>query len=612
MDLFSTNSIFKTKTGRYLPGPILLLLLFALFISGKTVWSATISDFKGASPTIITTPGTEIPRQCPKGTVGRWPNCIKLIQQKCPRGSKGVWPNCRTVIQPRKCPKGASGTWPNCRSIIQPRKCPKGTTGRWPNCRTPIQPRKCPKGTTGRWPNCRTTIQPRKCPEGASGIWPNCRKIIKPIPRACPKGTQGQWPNCKNIIKPRPSVCPPGTWGRWPNCSQVVAPTPPIESNIKPTKPAPQPTPIIAAAEPLKDQRPDEVVLMIRSQADASAIAKTYQLQALRGENNGLLQSRIQHFQIPDNRSVDAVLAAMKGDQRILLSQPNHLYRLQQGMNQSGRIMGQYAATKMNLSATHDLSQGEGVVVAVIDSAIDTQHTELNGVIERSFNATNKRSSTQDSHGTAVASIIGGQDQLWGVAPACRLLAVRAFFQEKDELLTTSFTLLRAIDWAHKNRAQILNLSFTGPKDAALERILKAAHDKGIVSIAAAGNGGSQAPTAYPAAYSEVIAVTAIDKADKLYTKANHGHYIDLAAPGVDLLVAVPSGSYGFESGTSFATAHISGLTAMMLARNPDLTPSRIRSLLLTHADDLGPKGKDAIYGAGRVDTLDSVKAASK
>jgi subtilisin family serine protease len=368
------------------------------------------------------------------------------------------------------------------------------------------------------------------------------------------------------------------------------------------------------AADRLEDQRPDEVVLLLDSAEGndaALAVARQYRLTLMQGQSNELMQARVQRYRITDGRTPADVLSAMQGDKRILLSQPNHLYRLQSGEGGGGKLDGQYAADKIRLGAAHSLAKGRRTLIAVIDSGVDLRHPELAGAVARSFDAVGDGTVQPDAHGTAVAAIIGARSRLLGVAPAGRLLAVRAFKREgRDERITTTFILLRAIDWAYRNQARILNLSFTGPRDAAVELLLTAAHGKGVVLTAAAGNGGAEASAAYPAAYPQVIAVTALDRSDRLYSEANQGDYIALAAPGVDLLVAVPNGGYGFKSGTSFAAAHVSGMIALMLERNPTLTPDQVHSLLTASTTDLGPRGRDAMFGAGGVDALRSVEAA--
>ena len=154
-------------------------------------------------------------------------------------------------------------------------------------------------------------------------------------------------------------------------------------------------------------------------------------------------------------------------------------------------------------------------------------------------------------------------------------------------------------------------MSFTGPNDSLLEESVKAAGAKGAIIIAAAGNGGPQAPPAYPAAYPGVIAVTAIDVADRLYPLANRGNYISVAAPGVDVLA--PSGNHAHQivSGTSYAAAHVSGIVALMIERYPTLDAEAARVALTAAAIDLGPPGPDDQFGAGAVNAFTALRAVA-
>jgi subtilisin family serine protease len=130
-----------------------------------------------------------------------------------------------------------------------------------------------------------------------------------------------------------------------------------------------------------------------------------------------------------------------------------------------------------------------------------------------------------------------------------------------------------------------------------------------VVLIAAAGNNGPSAPPAYPASYPEVIAVTATDANDGLFAQANRGPYVAVAAPGVDILVAAPGARYDMTTGTSVAAAHVSGLAALLLEQQPNLTPDALTAVLVRSARDLGVAGRDVHYGAGLVSALDALNA---
>ena len=170
--------------------------------------------------------------------------------------------------------------------------------------------------------------------------------------------------------------------------------------------------------------------------------------------------------------------------------------------------------------------------------------------------------------------------------------------------IATTMALLRGLQWSADKHARVVNLSLAGARDGLLGDAIAAMIAKEIVIVAAAGNSGATAPSAYPAAFENVIAVTATDSDDALYTAANHGSYIAVAAPGVDVLAPALYEAYQMNSGTSFAAAHVSGVIALLLQRDPKLPVQKIRETLQSGAKDLGPPGMDDQFGAGRVNAL--------
>jgi subtilisin family serine protease len=153
-------------------------------------------------------------------------------------------------------------------------------------------------------------------------------------------------------------------------------------------------------------------------------------------------------------------------------------------------------------------------------------------------------------------------------------------------------------------------MSFAGPSDPQLRNALAAAYKKGMVLIAAAGNAGPSSPPLYPGADPNVIAVTATDSRDAVFAGANRGNYVALAAPGVDVFAPAPDGTYQLTTGTSVAAAEVSGIAALLIERNPALTPADVRRILTSTAKRLGPKARDPNYGAGLVNAFDAVRAA--
>ena len=267
--------------------------------------------------------------------------------------------------------------------------------------------------------------------------------------------------------------------------------------------------------------------------------------------------------------------------QNIGVAQPNYVYRLQQDGRTPAPLAvpsvpplprgdpAQYAVAKLHLAEAHKIATGAGVLVAVIDSQIDTGHPDLGGTIAGAFDAVGNREKP-DEHGTEMTGAIVAHRKLLGVAPRARILAIHAFSPEaQSSAQTTTAHILAGIDWAIAKGARVINMSFAGPHDPLLSHALKKAHDKGIVLVAAAGNAGPQSPPLYPAADENVIAVTAIDENDKLLPQANQGPHVALAAPGVNVLAPAPGGAYGYTTGTSVATAHVTGVVALIIERDP-------------------------------------------
>ena len=274
----------------------------------------------------------------------------------------------------------------------------------------------------------------------------------------------------------------------------------------------------------------------------------------------------------------------------------------------------QYALSKLGVTRLASGESGKGVALAVIDSGVSGSHPAVAQNVSARFSAFPDAGDDMLNldHGTAVASIIAARQGMRGVASNVTLLSAQVFRYGADgNMVADSFDIVRGIDWAVAQGARILNLSFAGSRDALLEDALKRASEKGVIIVAAAGNEGADAPAAFPAAYDNVIAVTATDADDGLYDFANRGDHVELAAPGVDILVAAGADGYGLQTGTSMATAYISGSIALMLEKEPDLTVEEIKMRLAESALDLGVAGRDPDFGYGRLDAYKAVLAAS-
>jgi hypothetical protein len=339
-------------------------------------------------------------------------------------------------------------------------------------------------------------------------------------------------------------------------------------------------------------------------------IARQHDLTILAIHRSALTGGTLVQFRIGGNRPTAAVVRAMEAER--IISQPNYVYLLGQpaapetaAAASSAGDTQQYVANKLRLAEVHKIATGKDVMIAVIDSEVDTTHPELaKGIVEK-FDAVGQPDQPH-THGTGMAGAIVSQGRLIGVAPGARAFAVHAFStgaQQPSPQATTRH-ILAGIDWALAKGARIINMSFAGPYDPMLALALKNAYAKGAILIAAVGNQGPKSPPLYPAADPHVIGVTAIDENDRLYNGSNIGAQVAVAAPGVDVMVPAPAEAYQITTGTSVAAAHVSGVAALLLERHPNADAQLILEALTASATRLGANKRDDKVGWGLIDPL--------
>jgi hypothetical protein len=360
----------------------------------------------------------------------------------------------------------------------------------------------------------------------------------------------------------------------------------------------------------------DEIVTEISGSATPQAlesIARRYNLTRLESINLPLIGSTLYRWRLSGRRSVADIVGAIEDQHAVIASaQPNYVFRLQEDAAQktprAGDDPAQYVLGKLQIDQAHQFATGKNVPIAVIDSEIDAKHPDLAGTAMKRFDALGGEQNPHQ-HGTAMAGAIAAHGKLFGVAFGPQLLAARAFDDTPGEAKGTSFAIYKSLQWAADNSARVVNMSFAGPIDPLLHRMLAAAYDKGMVLIAAAGNAGPNSAPLYPAADADVIAVTATDVSDALYKMANRGQFIAVAAPGVDVIALAPGDSYQVTTGTSVAAAEVSGIAALLLEMKPSLTPADIRTILMNSAKPVGAAGQNDDFGAGLANAYRAVNA---
>lgn len=269
----------------------------------------------------------------------------------------------------------------------------------------------------------------------------------------------------------------------------------------------------------------------------------------------------------------------------------SHLYGASRGEGVYGPEMVRFAPQK---------ACGSGVRICMVDGAV-ASHPMLEGV------RINRKSFTKDNasaaHGTAVASVMVGRDpEGRALLRNSTLFAAAVFSREGGETAADAIDVAAALDWLSGQRVGVVNLSIAGPENALLEETVSRTAARGMIMVAAAGNGGAGGKPRYPAAYPEVIAVSAVDQRGRPYRNNSLGAHIDIAAPGVDIWAAdARSGSGALWSGTSFAAPFVSVELAEARRSGAVGSAAGARSYLARHARDLGSAGADSIYGAGLI-----------
>lgn len=336
-------------------------------------------------------------------------------------------------------------------------------------------------------------------------------------------------------------------------------------------------------------------------------LEQTYRLRTVFAWTMVSLGEQCVVFDIPPDRPQEEILRRLRADPRVGIVQPiatfDALTGGAPGASGGASYNDPYAHLQRSIQAltlekAHRWATGKGVRVAVIDTGVDVDHPDLRGRIARvgNFVERGEQGFTNDVHGTAVAGVIAASTNnevgIVGVAPQSQILALKACWPKGPgtrEASCDSYTLARAIDFAISQGAQVLNFSLAGPHDPLLARLIGAALQRGIAVVAADAGDGRRS---FPAGLQGVIGVLGVDQAAA--AARPRGSPSGLGAPSVDILTTVPHGSYDFFSGSSLAAAQVSGVAALLLEKEPQLTPARLAEILRRTSRSNSPSQVDA------------------
>jgi hypothetical protein len=264
-----------------------------------------------------------------------------------------------------------------------------------------------------------------------------------------------------------------------------------------------------------------------------------------------------------------------------------------------------YHLQRIHAREAQQITRGEGIKIAVLDTGIDYTHPELIHLFQddiKGYNFINDTANPYDDegHGTHVSGLVAGQQ--YGVAPLAKLYALKVL---NSQGFGTETDIIRALEWCIIHNIDIINMSLGSSASSLLENeAIQAVHDNNITIFAAAGN--EERGPSYPASYPGVISVAAVDKNNKHAAFSNIHPTVDISAPGVDIISAIPGGTYARYSGTSMATPLATGTGALIKS----ITQHNLEHALLQTARELGrgEREQQAKYGSGLVQAYEALR----
>lgn len=379
--------------------------------------------------------------------------------------------------------------------------------------------------------------------------------------------------------------------------------------------------PSIFAQGPFPDSEPPpfvpgEILVKFRPHVTPYGAQRSLDAEGLRtleiSPHSGLIR-----VQVPPGLE-DATRAKLMARGDVEITSLNHIFSVTLIPNDP--LYGsQWGLSKIKAPEAWDLVTGSGdVIVAVVDSGLDTSHVEFNGRIVDPYDAIDDDAIPEDTcgHGTHVTGIVAAEGNngvgVAGVAWGVKILPVRTLTAGASGCSGNEFDVHEGINWAVSHGAKVINLSLGAlpiinptceEEFPVMSQAVKDAFDAGVLVVAAAGNDSTNRLEC-PALQAEAMAVGATTSSDQRASYSNYGTGLNIVAPGSGIYSTYSGGGYVSLSGTSMATPHVAGLAGLIWSVDSSLTPNETWNLIQNTADDLGPVGYDLEYGYGRINAL--------
>jgi subtilisin family serine protease len=339
-------------------------------------------------------------------------------------------------------------------------------------------------------------------------------------------------------------------------------------------------------------------------------------------------------LELAPDADLSQALSEYRSNPNVEWAEPTRVLQIQ-GVPNDPVYPALWGMTKIQAASAWDLAQGNGILVAVVDTGVDHSHPDLaaniwsnpgeipgnsvdddgNGYVDdvRGWNFVSNTNAPTDghSHGTHVSGTIAAVGNngvgVIGVAPSAKIMGIKGLGNDGSGY---DADLAQGILYAADNGADVINMSWGGTGDSpVIEEAIRYAHSLGVVLVAAAGNSAIDASQFLPAKYAAVVTVSAFNSADVMASFSNFGTKIDVAGPGVSIQSTVPGGYYSSYNGTSMACPHVAGLAALVLSQHPSLTNEQVRQVIRRTADDVSTAGFDTHSGFGRINAFRALQA---
>ncbi|MCB1986132.1 MAG: S8 family serine peptidase [Burkholderiales bacterium] len=322
------------------------------------------------------------------------------------------------------------------------------------------------------------------------------------------------------------------------------------------------------------------------SQRVAASIEADYKLKMLTQWSISEIGEHCVVYLINENQSMAEIITALSNDNRIDNVQLMSTFKVLAEEYSDPYYRLQSSIHPFNLEKIHSQTTGKNVTIAIIDTGVDIKHPDLEGQVNviKDFVTHQSTDFSSDGHGTAIAGIIAAKANngqgIVGLAPDSRIVAMKACWEVSKgnlDAVCNSFTLALALNTAIDMKVDVINLSLTGPHDPLLARLIDTAVRQGIIVIASQTDRQDD-KSGFPAQQPGVIGVQ------------SHNHMLQTSyktqaqivpAPGEQILTTLPNGAYDFISGNSMATAHVTGLAALLLQLERGLTNQDLYKLLV-------------------------------